>query len=162
MVEAETEEDREDFADIGFNPLQDRTKNILPTPLHEGSVSRGEIEKLARFFSEFPAPQQAQAHFFGFLNSQQIYGFTTKQDAIILGLMFDKAAYSYMNACPPYQWRREHKILIENIKALFLSIMTSSIGSKGNIQNARTSLNALHISRGYSDLTPQKKKWYQV
>lgn len=157
-----TDDDNEDINAIGFNPIQDRAKNILPTPQHEGHISRGEIEKLARFFSELPAPAQAMEYFFGFLNTQHQYGFCTPKDAEILNLMLDKAAYSYMNSCPPWQWKREHTMMLENIKATFRAIISGAIGTKDNIQNTRTALNELRISRGYADLTPTKKKWYQL
>ena len=162
MVEIENEDDREDIGELGHNPIQDRAKNILPIPHQEGNISRGEVEKLARFFSEMPSPEQAQNYFFGFLNQQQLFGFTNPQNAKILTLMLDRAAYSYMNSCPAWQWKREHTMLLENIKAMFMSIIYSSVGTKDNIQNARTALNELRIQRGYSDNSPQKKKFWQL
>ncbi len=88
-----------------------------------------------------------------------MYGFSKDVDAKILVLKLEKAAYSYMNSCEPWKWKREHTIMLENIKAIFYSIITGAVGTKDNIQNARTALNTLHIGRGYADLTPPRKRF---
>lgn len=153
-----SDEESEDRQDIGMNPTASRAQNILPQVEQTGSVNRGEMEKLARMFAELPGPNQAKEYFFGFLNQIHLYAFMGTIDAAILGLRLDKACYSYMNSCPPYQWKREHTMMIENVKAIFHSMLSSAIGSKGNVVNARTALNELRIQRGYMDHTPTKKR----
>jgi hypothetical protein len=149
-------QDREDLG-MSFNPTADRAKNILPAADNQGAINRGEMEKLARMFSELPGPEQAKEYFFGYLSHIHLYAFMSNLDTQILSLMLDKACYSYMNSCPPWQWKRDHTIMLENVKAIFRSILTSAVGVKGNVINARTALNELRIQRGYADLTPPKK-----
>lgn len=155
------EQDYEDQREAGSTFIQDRTKGILPQQQTEGSVNRGETEKLARFFSQLPVPEQALSFFFGFLNQQQMYGFAKEVDSKILKLRLDIAVYEYMSSFPEYDWKREHALLLENVKALFWSIITSSVGTKDNIQNPRTSLNELRINRQYGE-AGQKKRFWQI
>jgi hypothetical protein len=156
-----TEADFEDQRETGSSFIQDRTKGILPQQQAEGSVNRGETEKLARFFAQFPAPDQAKSFFFGFLNPQQMYGFSKDIDARIQKVRLQKAIYQYMSSFPEYEYKREHSILFENVNALFSSIIAGSVGTKDNVQNMRTALNELRINRQYGE-TGQKKKFWQI
>lgn len=155
------EQDYEDQRETASSFIQDRTKGILPQQQSEASVNKGEIEKLARFFAQLPAPDQALNFFFGFLNQQQMYGFAKEIDSRILKMRLDKAIYQYMGSFPEYDWKREHALLLENVKALFTSIIAGSVGTKDNIQNMRTALNELRINRQYGE-TGQKKKFWQI
>lgn len=147
------EQEREDF---GTSPeqniIQDRVSDILPSNIEEATTSKSQTFELANFFSKIPDIAHAKKYFSGFLNQIQQFGFYDKSDTEILNLMFFKAKCAYMNSMPAYKWTKDHTVFLDNVEALFYAIVRGAVGTKENVQNQRTSLNELKISRNYGEL----------
>lgn len=151
----------EEKEDLGINPEQEaieaNLKELLPNFEEQANHNKSEVEKLARFFAELPAPDQARKYFFGFLNNAVQYGFFDTKDVQIMSLQFENAKIAYLNALRPWEFERVHPVMLDNIENTFYAILKSAIGTKESVQNTRTALNKLHIERTYGDNSPRRK-----
>lgn len=152
------------FPELGEQDYQDLAgdltaaeRQLLPEESKEPMTSKGEVEKLARFFSNLPGPLEAKTHFFGFLNQAQQYGFYDKEDLEVLNLQFDIACCAYKNSVPPWEWKLDHSTMLANIRAEFFSLIRGAIGTDKDVTNARTALNSLKIHRGFSE-QPRRRR----
>lgn len=142
--------------------IDEQLQNIIPAPVDQGTRSLGETEKLARFFADLPMPEHAINNFYGFLNQATLYGFLQKEDTETLNVMLYQCMCNYKNSVPSWLWKREHSILLNNIRTQFFIIVRSAVGVKDNIQNARTSLNDINIKKQYSETLPKKRSWFGI
>lgn len=159
MVAGNSEIGEQDFQDLN-NDLTAIERQILPNPEPQIVTQRGEIEKLARFFSELAGTDEQKSNFFGFINHIHQYGFYSKEDIPILLLMYDINEASYKNSLKSWEYTRKHSVLLNNIRVLFYSIIRSAIGTKDNVINTRTALNEMRINRQFGEFQSPKKRWF--
>jgi len=147
------EEDREDLHG-DYSDLERRYLDDLPP---ETLTQKGEMEKLARFFSLLPGTDEVKKHFFGFIAQQQQYTFYESEDMRVLMMMYTQTEAEYINSLHPWDYTPQTNTMLANIKTLFYSIVRGSIGTKHEITNQRTALNKLSINRTYGDTTPRRR-----
>lgn len=135
-------------------------KSVLPRVSEAPSTNKGEVEKLARFFSELPGPAAAKENFFGFISHVHQYGFFLEKDIHLLLTFYEQAESAYINSVASWEWTREHTLLLNNVKVLFYSIVRGAIGTKEDITNQRTALNEMSIKRSFSEGRQKKKSWF--
>lgn len=145
----------DDYEDIRGD-LTSVERTFLPTPVQEPFTTKGEIEKLARFFAELPETDE-KVYFHGFLNQQHQFGFYDKTDLPYLMAQYEAAECAYIKSIPSYVYTRTTTTLLRNIRALFYSLIRGSIGISEDITNQRTALNQVRINRGFNDNTRRSR-----
>lgn len=160
---SQEEEDQQERFELGTSPAQDainaRLQGILPENIIQGTTQKSDIEKLARFFAELPAPEASKEQFWGFINNAIQYGFHQSINVDIMMLEFENAYLQFYNSTPTWQWTRQHSLFFRNLRTVFYSLLVSSVGTQDHIQNTRTSLNELKISRQYGEYPRKRKSW---
>lgn len=132
-------------------------RQVLPTLSQDPALSRGEMEKLARFFSALPGPDTAKENFFGFITHVHQYGFFKTEDLPLMMVMYEQAEAAYINSVKSWQWSREHTLMLNNTRVLYFSIIKSAIGTEDDVMNQRTALNAMRIQRLFGETTRRKR-----
>lgn len=133
-------------------------ENILPTFQQGVVTSKGEVEKLARFFATLPGTDSVKSNFFGFITQIHQYGFYDKSDLQLLMLMYEQAESAFINSVPSWEWTRHHTLTLNNIKAIVYSIVRGAVGTEHDITNQRTALNEMSIKRTFNEGRQKAKR----